>query len=87
MLINPANLAMMQTTGLIICLDAAPEAIRERLAESIESNGRPLARNWESLLEQRRTAYEAIPHHIDTTNKTPEAVAGEVVALWRNESR
>jgi shikimate kinase len=82
-LVNPANLALMQSTGLVICLVAAPEVIRERLAGG---NGRPLAGNWEALLEERRTAYNAVPHHIDTTIKTPEQVAEEVIALWKKKS-
>jgi shikimate kinase len=82
-LINPANLALMRSTGLVICLVAAPEVIGERLAGG---NGRPLAGNWQALLEERRAAYNAIPHHIDTTKKTPGQVAEEVIALWKKAS-
>lgn len=81
MLVNVRNLAVMSSTGLIICLNAEPEAIRERLKGA---NNRPLAANWEALYEQRRSAYAAIPNQINTTGKTTDQVSGEVVALWQS---
>ncbi|RLC81263.1 MAG: 3-dehydroquinate synthase [Chloroflexi bacterium] len=36
----------------------------------------------EELLARRRTAYESIPHHIDTTGLTVEEIADRVLALW-----
>lgn len=84
LLIDPANLALMQATGVVICLNAEPQVIAQRLQGG---NGRPLAPNWETLYEQRRAAYAAIPHQIDTTGKTPQQVAQEVIALWKRESR
>ncbi len=45
---------------------------------------RPLLQgDWRTLLETRRPAYEAIPNQIDTSNKQPDEVAGEIVALWQ----
>lgn len=85
MLVDPENLAVMMASGFVICLTATKAAIRERLQHE---TGRPLFNNnWESLYDQRLKAYAAIPHHVDTTNRTPEAVTKEVMALWERESR
>ena len=76
MLVNPSNLAMMKASGFVVCLSASPNTIRERLADF---EGRPLAPNWENLLAQRQPAYAAIPYQVDTTRKTPDEVAKEIV--------
>ena len=83
MLVDPANRAVMQSTGLVICLSALPEVIRERLG-SFE--GRPLATGWETLFEQRREAYAVFKHQLDTSSRSPEEVAQEVVRLWHTQS-
>lgn len=81
MLVNVHNLAVMRSSGLVVCLTAAPEVLKERLQSSAD---RPLAANWEELLEKRRSAYAAIPNHIDTTGKTPAQVTAEVISLWQS---
>ncbi len=78
MLVDPANRALLEKTGLVVCLDAAPDVIRARLQES---DDRPLVANWETLFEQRRAAYAAIPAHVDTTDKSPGEIAAEIIAL------
>ncbi|MBZ0288190.1 MAG: shikimate kinase [Anaerolineae bacterium] len=81
MLVDPSNLAVMVASGLVFCLNAMPDTIRERLEGQ---NGRPLfAGDWEGLLEKRRSAYAATPYQIDTDNKTAEDVAEEVIASCR----
>lgn len=84
MLVNPDNLRAMSAGGVVICLWASPEDLRGRLAAD---STRPLASNWEPLLATRRSAYQAMPYHIDTTDKTPDAVAEEAIALWRRHSQ
>ncbi len=80
MLVDPVNRTRMQKAGFVVCLDAPPDIIRARLDLTHE---RPLASNWETLYEQRRAAYAAIPVHVDTTDKPPERIAEEIIALWR----
>jgi shikimate kinase len=70
----------MQASSFVVCLDATPDAIRTRLAAG---NERPLASDWEALYEKRRAAYAEILVHVDTSDKTSEQVAEEIVALWR----
>jgi shikimate kinase len=80
MLVDPRNRAVIEPTALIVCLWASPEAIEARLAGN---SGRPLAGSWRELLEQRTPIYRQLPHHIDTTGRTPEHTAQEVIALWQ----
>jgi shikimate kinase len=83
MLVDEGNREVMLSSGLVVCLSATPEILLQRLqADKAE---RPLLRgDWRGLLEKRRPAYEAIPCQIDTTGKTAEAVATEIIALWNN---
>ena len=82
MLVDESNLDVMLASGLVVCLNAAPETILQRLKnDPIE---RPLLKgDWRALLEKRREAYASIPNQIDTTGKTPDEIAGEIVALWQ----
>ena len=73
-------LAATSTERLVVCLDAPAELIRERLARA---TNRPLAGDWEALLEKRRAAYAEIPHHVDVSGKPPKAIAKEIINLWR----
>jgi shikimate kinase len=81
MLVNVENRAALAETGLIVCLEASPEVIEARLSASSD---RPLAANWRELYAQRRAAYAAIPTHIDTSERTPDEVAQEIVRLWQS---
>lgn len=77
-LVRPELRAVMGASGRLICLNASKDDIRRRLGES---NNRPLAGSWERLLEQRQPDYADIKHQIDTSGKSPEAVASEIIAL------
>jgi shikimate kinase len=85
-LASDTNREVMQARGVLVCLSAEPEEIIRRL--KAEHNGRPmlkgddLSRRVSALLAQRRAAYAAIPHQVDTTGLTIEQVADAVVALW-----
>lgn len=81
MLVDPGNRAVMLASGFVVCLNASVDAIRQRLAGE---TGRPLFQgDWEALLGRRQAAYAEIPHQINTDGQSPEAVAEEVLALWR----
>ncbi len=71
MLVNPANRALhgRRRAGRLPRRAAGDDP---RAAWS-ESTDRPLAGDWETLFEQRRAAYAAIPVHVDTTDKSPGA--------------
>jgi shikimate kinase len=71
-------------TGFVVCLIASPETIEARLKAS---DSRPLAGEWRERLAQRQQVYDLLPHKIDTTGKSPETVAEEVLALWQSASQ
>jgi shikimate kinase len=84
MLVDEGNRAVMLASGLVICLNAAPDTLAERLAGD---EGRPLLKSdWRALLEKRREVYASIPLQVDTTGKAPHDVALEIVELWRSIS-
>ena len=83
MLINESNRQLMLDSALVICLIAPPDVIEQRLSGD---NGRPLAGKWRELLQARQAAYSAIPHQIDTIDKTPEQIVQEVITLWQSQS-
>jgi shikimate kinase len=85
MLVDESNREVMLASGFVVCLNATPEAISERLkADKIE---RPLLKgDWRALLAKRQSAYAEIPNQVDTTGKTPEAIAEEIIQLWQKVS-
>jgi len=75
----------------VVQLTSTPEAIRERIdAEPREAAKRPLLANggveaWERLVEARRPVYDRLADvSIDTSHRTMESVAEEVVAWLRS---
>jgi shikimate kinase len=83
-LINNETRAYVSARALVICLQAVPETLASRLSRDSE---RPLLKgDWRALFERRAPIYATIPHQIDTTGKTSEQVAEEVLALWQLES-
>lgn len=80
----------MAASGLIICLDAAPQALKQRLQSAVD---RPLLQSEDrekrllDLWRQRRPIYAQIPHHIDTTNLTLEQVVERALALAQADSK
>jgi shikimate kinase/3-dehydroquinate synthase len=83
-LVNPANRAVMQHSGVVICLDAGPDEILRRVGSD---DGRPLldvpdpAARIAELLATRRDAYGAIPWHIRTDGHAVSDVVAQVLAL------
>jgi len=85
MLVDDGNRDVMLASGTVVCLTADPEVLAERLRA--DQSDRPLMRgNWRGLLEQRRSAYESIPIQIDTSHKSPDQIADEIVALCQTAS-
>jgi len=84
MLINPANLAVLAASGIVVCLDTPPDVLEKRLKRASD---RPLAANWRELYTARQAAYAAIPLHINTAHKAADTAAREIIALWQNVSR
>jgi shikimate kinase len=85
MLVYAENREVMRASCYVICLLATKAAIQARLQGQ---TGRPLfSGDWEALYDQRAEAYDAIPNQIDTSDRSPEAIAKEIVERWQRESR
>lgn len=80
-----ANLALMLASGLVVTLSVTPEEVMRRAnAEPgrplLGGHGDPL-RAASDLLAARDSFYARAHHRVDTLNKSPETVAGEVLSL------
>lgn len=87
----PANREALRRNGLVFWLQAAPgELYRRALAQGIA--GRPLLAGpdplgrLEGLAVARDEAYRLASHHVLATDGlTPDAVAAQVLRLWKEE--
>lgn len=83
-LLDPENQAVMLADNLLVCLTCDAAEIARRLAGDESRpllDGDSVARIHE-LLAARKPVYDALPHHVDTTRRTPEEVADRVLQLW-----
>lgn len=83
-LVNPQNRHVLGESGVLICLTASVDAILDRVSQ--ESH-RPLLpgtpeerrKRIRDLLHERRHAYAAIAHQVNTTGRTPEQVVARLL--------
>ena len=77
----------MRDTGFVVWLQAGPDTLAARLGDG---EGRPLLAGdtrarIEELTEIRSARYRSIADvEVDTTHRSPAAVADEVVEAWQN---
>jgi shikimate kinase len=84
MLVDESNRAVMLESGLVVCLVAPAELVNKRIGSD---PNRPLLKtDWRALMEKRKPAYDSIPCQVDTTRKTPDRVAAEIIRLWQTHS-
>jgi len=82
-LVNPQNRAVFAQTGALICLTATVDEIMRRIELATD---RPMLLNAKeerrerirNLLYERRHAYAAIPHQVDTTGLTPDEIVAHL---------
>ena len=82
-LISATNRRALEESGVVICLTAGADEILSRL-DSMDD--RPLlpgtrperAQRIRDMLEERRPAYAAIRHHVDTSRRTPAQVVHDI---------
>jgi shikimate kinase len=91
-LLASENRALLERSGLLVCLTATPEAIAERVAPSVAD--RPLLAGAASLPERirellaaRAPAYAGVAEQVDTTGCSVEQVADEVIRRLREAER
>ncbi len=82
-LVNPSNRAQFKD-AFVVCLDATPDEIYNRLKgqanRPLLASPSPQQRIVE-LMSARRDAYAQIEWHLDTTGKSIDQVADEIVGL------
>lgn len=87
-LLDPGNVTQLRGTGDLVLLDADPAELAARITAEDGGTSRPLLADsadpeaaLAALRDQREQVYEAAASHaIDTTGRTPEEVADEVLA-------
>lgn len=83
-LVNEERMALLAPSGYLVCLDCDLAELEHRVGDD---DGRPMLwaedqrRQLRDLLAKRGPAYARIPHHIDTTYRTPAQVIDDIVAL------
>ena len=83
-LVDAANRELMTRTSLVVCLSAAVSAIEERIGDDATQ---PMLATPDrqqrivDLLTRRAAAYAEIPYRIDTTGRSVQEVAAEVISL------
>jgi shikimate kinase/3-dehydroquinate synthase len=92
-IVDPQNYELLAKTGLIVCLEARPETIYERLfreaASSPETEVRPLLAVDNPLERIRQLKASRQPHYanvdwtVHTDNLNISQVAEEVIRAWR----
>jgi shikimate kinase/3-dehydroquinate synthase len=92
-IVTPQNYELLAKTGLIVCLEAKPETIYERLfreaAYSPETEVRPLLANdnplerIRQLKASRQPYYANVDWTVHTDNLNISQVAEEVIRAWR----
>lgn len=87
-LLDPGNVTQLRGTGDLVLLDADPAELAARILSEDGGASRPLLagtdepeRRLAALRAQRERVYEAAASHaIDTSGRTPEQVADDVLA-------
>lgn len=80
-ILDPENREWLLQTHLVVCLYADLDVIEHRIGRD---GSRPLAQGWRERLAQRQPIYDQLPHQIDTSSKTPDQIAEEVIKLWQS---
>ncbi len=80
------NVSAMRGSGLVVWLIAGAGDLAARLGDGVNRPlllGRPTDGRLTELLENRESAYEQAAHHnVDTSGKSEDEVAREVMKLW-----
>jgi len=86
--LDPDNIADFSRTGLVVCLQATPQTIFDRVAHD---TNRPLLAGGDKMcrireiLDARRELYDSVPCRIDTDDLSIEQVVERVIALYQTQ--
>lgn len=85
--LEPENIRVLRPNGLIVALKATPEMIYQRIKHETHrpllAHADPLNRIT-TLLKTREAVYQNADLTLDTTHRSLEAMAAEVIAAVRN---
>jgi len=82
--LNPANIEMMKSSGIVVGLAAGLDTIWERLKDKSD---RPLLKGsnpreaLEKIYHQRAGFYDNVHYTVHVDNKSPSAIADEILQL------
>jgi shikimate kinase len=89
-IIREKNYLNLKKNGILICLTATPEEIYKR---TLPKKDRPLLlksknviETIKELLEMRKVYYDKADYKIDTTKKSIEEVANEIIEILKREN-
>lgn len=86
--LNADNIRAFEATGLVVCLQASPETILDRVAHDTT---RPLLAGVDKMqkirgiLATRSHLYAALPHQVDTNGLSVEEVVAQISTLYGSE--
>ncbi len=84
--LNIETASALAVNGILICLTADIETLMGRVGQN---PGRPLFRDYDSVLKlmsERAKVYAMLPHHVDTSDRTPEETTDEVIRIWQQSN-
>ena len=89
--LNEENINLYKNNGLLVCLEASPEKIVERLKNDksrplLEFENNEKEAEIKCLLENRKSLYDKIDFKIKTDLKHPELVANEIINKYNEDS-
>ena len=89
-LVNPGNRQRLAGSGVVICLTATVDTILSRVAQTedrplLAGDQEDLRARIRRLLHERRHAYAAIAHQVDTSNRSPDEIVDALLQTLRAE--
>lgn len=86
-LVDDSSRRLALDKGLVVWLQVSPEVAAERVARSetrplLAGRSEPPVERLRALLGARRAAYAESHHSVETDERTPAEVAGDVFDLW-----
>ncbi len=88
--LEQVNMDTLSQNGIIICLEATPNEILERVNR--KKGTRPLIRknaqlqDIEEMLKARETLYAQADYRVNTSGKSPEQVTNEIMGMLMGEA-
>ncbi|SMB94692.1 shikimate kinase [Desulfonispora thiosulfatigenes DSM 11270] len=90
MVLDPVNIDILRNTGVLICLNARPEVIHDRVKRR---NNRPLLKKGDTyqniitLLKEREGLYSCSDYIIDTSDLNFDEIINEILEFLKGQSK